>query len=40
MQAHSMHGTEEKCTEIWSESLNISNHIEDLGTDGRIMIQY
>jgi len=40
MQAHSMHGTEEKCIENWSENLNIGDHMEDLGTDGWIMIQY
>jgi len=35
-----MHRTEEKCIEIWSENLNISDHMEDLGTERRIMIQY
>jgi len=35
-----MHGTEKKCIEIWSENLNIRDHMEDLGTDGMIMIQY
>jgi hypothetical protein len=32
-----MHGTEQKYTEIWSENLNIGGHVEDLGTDRRIM---
>jgi hypothetical protein len=32
-----MHGAEEKCTEIWSENLYTSGHVEDRGTDGRIM---
>lgn len=32
-----MHVTEQQRIEIWSENLNISDHMEDLGTDGRIM---
>jgi hypothetical protein len=30
-----MHGTEEEHIEVWSENLNISDHMEDLRTDGK-----
>jgi len=29
-----MHETEEERIEVWSENLNISDHMQDLRTDG------
>jgi hypothetical protein len=36
---YSMHGDLKVCTEIWSEKLKAKGHSEDLGVDGRIVLE-
>jgi hypothetical protein len=34
------HGRDENCTKFWLESLMGTDHLEDVGIDGRIMIKW
>jgi hypothetical protein len=33
-----MHGRDEKCIQIWLENLKGIGHLEDLDTDGRLIL--
>jgi hypothetical protein len=39
-QACSTHGSNEMYTEFWSGNLKGRDHMEDLGVDGRIIIEW
>jgi len=34
------HGRDEKCTVFWSERLEGRDHLEDVGVDGRLMLEW
>jgi hypothetical protein len=35
-----MHGRDEKCTVLWMENLTGRNHLEDLGVDGKTILEW
>jgi hypothetical protein len=35
-----MHVRNEKCMQVWSENLKGGDHLEDLGIDGKIILEW